>query len=50
VRESETGAWYRLRARPYKTWDNKIDGAVMAFEDIDVAKRKLEQMRQFADS
>ncbi len=50
VRESETGAWYRMRARPYKTWDNKIDGAVISFEDIDAAKRSLDQMRQFANS
>ncbi len=50
VRESETGAWYRMRARPYKTWDSKIDGAVIAFEDIDAAKRSLDQMCRFADS
>jgi two-component system CheB/CheR fusion protein len=50
VRENGSGAWYRLRARPYKTWDSKIDGAVIVFEDIDAAKRNLDQMRYFADS
>ncbi|WP_221066071.1 CheR family methyltransferase [Methylomagnum ishizawai] len=28
------GRWYNLRVRPYKTQDNKIDGAVLAVVDI----------------
>jgi two-component system CheB/CheR fusion protein len=50
VQESESGAWHLMRVRPYKTWDNKIDGAVISFQDIDAMKRNLEQMRRFADS
>jgi two-component system CheB/CheR fusion protein len=33
------GAWHRLRIRPYKTVDNKIDGAVLSLTDIDALKR-----------
>jgi two-component system, chemotaxis family, CheB/CheR fusion protein len=50
VQESETGAWHLMRVRPFKTWDNKIDGAVISFQNIDAMKRNLDQMRVFADS
>lgn len=33
VRDAE-GRWYSLRIRPYKTIDNKIDGAVLVMVDI----------------
>ena len=33
------GRWYALRIRPYRTADNKIDGAVLALFDIDTPKR-----------
>lgn len=46
VRELETqdkhGAWYRLQVRPYRTADNRIDGAVFAFSDITALKRAAE--------
>jgi two-component system CheB/CheR fusion protein len=29
LQESGTGVWYEMRVRPYKTWDNKIEGAVV---------------------
>jgi two-component system, chemotaxis family, CheB/CheR fusion protein len=36
-----------MRVRPYRTMDNKIDGAVMTFIDIDAAKRiHLELQRE----
>ncbi len=50
VRENQTGAWYLMRVRPYKTWDNKIDGAVLSFQDIDAMKRNLDQLHQHADA
>jgi two-component system, chemotaxis family, CheB/CheR fusion protein len=50
VREKETGAWYQMRVRPYKTWDSKIDGAVISFQDIDDMKRNLDQMHGHADA
>jgi two-component system CheB/CheR fusion protein len=51
VREREVqdleGRWYSMRIRPYRTMDNKIDGAVMTFIDIDAAKRiHLELQRE----
>ncbi len=33
------GRWYLLRIRPYRTAENKIDGAVAVLADIDEAKR-----------
>ena len=48
VRDS-SGAWHLMRIRPYKTWDQRIDGAVISFQDIDTLKRKLENTSVFAD-
>ena len=43
MREFETqdkrGSWYRLQVRPYRTVDNRIDGAVIALVDITDLKR-----------
>ena len=39
------GHWYTLRLRPYRTLDNRIAGAVMAFIDIDGIK-DAERLRQ----
>jgi two-component system CheB/CheR fusion protein len=50
VRESGNGGWHLMRVRPYKTWENKIDGAVITFQDIDSIKRSLDQMRVYADA
>jgi two-component system CheB/CheR fusion protein len=44
------GTWYQLRVRPYKTMDNRIDGAVISFQDITAVKRSLEQMKLYADA
>jgi two-component system CheB/CheR fusion protein len=33
------GRWYALRIRPYRSAENKIDGAVLALFDIDAPKR-----------
>jgi two-component system CheB/CheR fusion protein len=35
---SRKGRWYELRIRPYRTLDDKIDGAVATF--LDVTERK----------
>ena len=42
VRDKD-GRWYLLRARPYLTVDNKVDGAVLVLVNIDELKRN-EQM------
>jgi PAS domain S-box-containing protein len=44
------GHWYMMRVRPYKTWDNKIDGAVISFQDIDELKRSVSESRNYADA
>ncbi|KFE66791.1 chemotaxis protein CheB [Hyalangium minutum] len=40
------GHWYSLRLRPYKTLDNRIDGAVVTLLDIDRLKRSLDDVRK----
>jgi two-component system CheB/CheR fusion protein len=45
--------WWSVRVRPYKTRDNKIEGAVMVLVDIDVVKaaaHQLGQARAFAEA
>jgi two-component system CheB/CheR fusion protein len=39
--QDQDGHWYSVRVLPYRSIDDKIDGAVMAFIDID-ARRQLE--------
>jgi two-component system CheB/CheR fusion protein len=51
--QDRQGRWYALRIRPYKTIDNKIDGAVLALFDIDILKRserKAMLARDFAEA
>ena len=35
----QAGHWFSLRIRPYKTLENKIDGAILTIIDIDSIKR-----------
>lgn len=42
---AEDGRWYSVRIRPYRTTDDKIDGAVMAVLDITERKRAEEALR-----
>jgi two-component system CheB/CheR fusion protein len=49
VRTKE-GVWHVLHVRPYKTWDHKVEGAVISLQDIDALKRLLEQTREYADT
>jgi two-component system CheB/CheR fusion protein len=44
------GGWQMLHVRPYKTWDNRIEGAVISLQDVDHLKRTLDQTRAFADT
>jgi two-component system, chemotaxis family, CheB/CheR fusion protein len=37
----QDGRWFRLQIRPYRTADNRLDGAVLSFVDVDVLKRAL---------
>ena len=47
--QDQDGHWYAVRILPYRSLDDKIDGAVMAFIDVD-ARRQLEDgMQKRAD-
>jgi two-component system CheB/CheR fusion protein len=37
--QDREGRWFSLRVRPYRSAENKIDGAVLALFDIDAPKR-----------
>jgi two-component system CheB/CheR fusion protein len=37
--QDKQGRWYSLRIRPYRTLENKIDGAVLVLVDVDDLKR-----------
>ncbi|NBC47306.1 MAG: PAS domain S-box protein, partial [Gammaproteobacteria bacterium] len=43
--QDRDGHWYLVRVRPYRTLDNRIDGAILLFVEIDDVKRlqRLEQ-------
>ena len=53
ARELETqdkqGTWYRLQVRPYRTADNRIDGAVFAFSDITALKQAADVLTTARD-
>ena len=44
VRDSEDH-WHELRIRPYRTLDNRIDGAVITLVEIDQMKRSLADLQ-----
>lgn len=43
--QSNTGDWYLLRIRPYRTLDNVIEGAVITFTEISVMKKAQAALR-----
>lgn len=47
--QDQSGHWYDLRIRPYRTLDDRIDGAVLVLVDVDVLKRSTDQLRQARD-
>ncbi len=51
--QTQTGYWYTLRIRPYRTTENQIDGVVLVLLDIDALKRSaatLESARNYAEA
>ena len=42
--QSQQGHWYRLQIRPYKTLEDQIDGAVLVLTDIDVIKKRNQEL------
>jgi PAS domain-containing protein len=50
--QDRQGRWYSLRIRPYKSLDNKIDGAVLALFDVNIlkqAERKASLAQELAE-
>jgi two-component system CheB/CheR fusion protein len=44
--QDHDGRWYSLRVRPYRTFENKIDGAVLMLVDVDNLKRSEQVIRE----
>jgi two-component system, chemotaxis family, CheB/CheR fusion protein len=44
--QDQNGYWYDLRVRPYRTLDNRIDGAVVVLVEIDALRRSNEQLME----
>jgi len=47
--QDKEGRWYSLRILPYKTLDNRIDGAVLVLVDIDALKRSEQRLQGALD-
>ncbi len=47
--QDSRGCWYLLRVRPYRTSDNRIEGAVLLLVDIDHSRRSLMALRAARD-
>jgi two-component system CheB/CheR fusion protein len=47
--QDKQGHWYDLWIRPYKTVENRIDGAVIVLLDIDARKRNADQLKECRD-
>jgi two-component system CheB/CheR fusion protein len=43
--QDQAGHWYDLRIRPYRTIDNRIDGAMVMLVDINTLKHSMEQLQ-----
>jgi two-component system CheB/CheR fusion protein len=51
--QDRQGCWHVLHVRPYRTGDNRIEGAVLVLVDIDQARRaqiEADSARKFAES
>ncbi|HET9642464.1 MAG TPA: CheR family methyltransferase [Burkholderiaceae bacterium] len=47
---SQHGRWYLARVLPYRTTEDRIDGAVLTFVDITGRRKAEETMRQIAEA
>jgi two-component system, chemotaxis family, CheB/CheR fusion protein len=43
------GRWFRMQIRPYRTSDNRLDGAILSFVDVDVLRRAVEDAESARD-
>lgn len=51
--QDKWGNWYSMQIRPYRTTDNKIDGVIITFADIDAIKRSIrvvQEAREYAEA
>ena len=53
VKEEEVqdpeGVWYSMQIRPYRTTENRIEGVVLAWINIDGLKRSLDRVKESRD-
>lgn len=47
--QDREGRWYSLRIRPYRTSDNKIEGAVIVLVDVDDVRQGLRAVMDMVD-
>ncbi len=47
--QDAAGRWYLLRLRPYKTLDNRVDGAVLSLSDIEGLKGSQQELHVAQD-
>src|SRR5205823_8013245 len=47
--QDQQGRLYLMRVRPYRTADNRIDGAVLQLLDVTELKRSLEEVKHARD-
>ncbi|HSB06054.1 MAG TPA: CheR family methyltransferase, partial [Thermodesulfobacteriota bacterium] len=47
--QDREGLWYSMQIRPYRTTENRIEGAVLTWINIDALKRSLEQVKESRD-
>ena len=45
----QDGRWFRMQIRPYRTADDRLDGAVLSFVDVDVLRRAIEEAESARD-
>ncbi len=48
--QGDDGSWYGLCIKPYRTLDDKIDGAVLTLIDIDLVKRSKNYAQAIVDT
>ncbi|MFB3923239.1 MAG: chemotaxis protein CheB [Terriglobia bacterium] len=48
--QDRDGHWYSLRVRPYRTLDNRIEGAVLMLLDIDTLKSEVRESRLYSEA
>lgn len=45
----QDGRWFRMQIRPYRTSNNRLDGAVLSFVDVDALRHAVEEAENARD-